>query len=221
MPKYLYTFLDEAGNFDWSPNGTSYFTITAISLVRPFNFYPSLASLKYDLIEEGMGLEYFHACEDTQNVRNRVFEVIVRDAPNVVVDSIIVEKRKTNPVLRETKKFYAKMLGYLMRYVCDSRNIMAYDGVVVVTDRIPINKARKATEKAIKMTMSTVMEPFNRRYRVLHHDSKSSFSLQVVDYLNWAIFRKWTKNDPRSYDLIKHRIRSEFDIFARGTTYYY
>ena len=45
--------------------------------------------------------------------------------------------------------------------------------------------------------------------------------LQIADYCTWAIQRKWEGNDPRSHVLIADKIRSEFDVWQRGTTYYY
>ncbi len=32
----LYLFLDEGGNFDFSPAGTRYLTLTAVTATRPF-----------------------------------------------------------------------------------------------------------------------------------------------------------------------------------------
>ena len=53
-----------------------------------------LTELKYDLVERGTALEYFHASENAQAVRNRVFEIIERNLSAVRIDSIIVEKHK-------------------------------------------------------------------------------------------------------------------------------
>ncbi len=75
-------------------------------------------------------------------------------------------------------------------------------------------------EKAIKTTLADML-PTTARYRLLHHDSKSNFQLQIADYCNWAIYRKWSRNDLRSYDLIKGAVKSEFEIFKAGTTIYY
>jgi len=90
----------------------------------------------------------------------------------------------------------------------------------VKTDQLPLNKKRKAFEKAIKTTLAEML-PSHARYRVLHHESQSSISLQVADYCNWAIYKKWTTGDLRSNELIKAGIKSEFDIFKTGESYYY
>lgn len=56
---------------------------------------------------------------------------------------------------------------------------------------------------------------------IYHHDSKSNFDLQIADYFNWAVYRKWDRNDTRSYDLIRSVVKSEFAIFRTGRTYYF
>jgi hypothetical protein len=45
--------------------------------------------------------------------------------------------------------------------------------------------------------------------------------LQVADYLTWAIQRKYESGDTRSYGLVRHLIKSEFEPFKLGRKLYY
>lgn len=218
--RYLYVFLDEAGNFDFSPGGTKYFVLSAVSKERPFRAYQEMTELKYNLVEDGMDIEYFHASEDAQAVRNKVFTIIQRNLVGVRLDSLVVEKRKVGPAMRTEEHFYPRMLGYLLRYVLNGYALDQYREVIVFTDQIPVKKKRSAIEKAAKVTL-TGMLPKTAHYRVLHHDSKSNMDLQIADYCNWAIYRKWDAQDERSYRLIRPAIVSEFDFCRTGTTLYY
>jgi uncharacterized protein DUF3800 len=221
LPKrFLYIFIDEGGNFDFSSGGTSHFTLTCVTRERPFGDYSEFISLKYDLVEQGSDKEYFHASEDAQTVRDQVFEIISRSLEGMRIDAVVVEKRKAHPAVREEAEFYPKMLGYLLRYVLGHYPLSEYAEVIVFTDRIPVKGKRNAVEKAVKITLSKML-PKTVRHRILHHDSKSNFQLQIADYCNWAIYRKWDRKDLRSYDLIKSAVKSEFDIFGTGTTNYY
>jgi hypothetical protein len=219
-PQYLYVFLDEAGDFNFSVTGTKFFTLTTITKTRPFSWDAPLISLKYDLIEVGLDMEYFHAAEDRQAVRDRVFGIITSNLVDLRIDSLIVEKPKTGPALQVVEKFYPRMIGYLLRYVLDPKNHKDFSEVIVITDSIPVSRKREAVEKAVKQTLSKML-PMGTKYRVLHHASKSCVGLQVADYCNWAIFRKWERGDLRSHDLIRSGIQSEFDIFKSGNRYYY
>jgi hypothetical protein len=218
--QYLYVFLDEAGDFNFSVTGTKFFTFTTITKTRPFLWDTPLISLKYDLIEVGLDIEYFHAAEDRQAVRDKVFTIIGNNLGNLRIDSLAIEKRKTGPALQVLEKFYPRMIGYLLRYVLDPKNLKDFSEVIVITDSIPVSRKREAIEKAVKQTLSKML-PTGTKYRVLHHASKSCIGLQIADYCNWAIFRKLERQDLRSYELIRSGIRSEFDIFRPSMKYYY
>ena len=220
MPKCLYVYLDEAGNFDFSEKGTRYLMLGSVALERPFGFHTLLAELRFDLLEQGLDIERFHASDDKQATRNLVFGVIRECLPTLRIDATIAEKRKTGPALRADDQSYPKMLGYHLRYLLGQIRIAEYQRVVVVTDTLPIQSKRKLIEKAVKQTLADML-PSDVPYQVLHHDSRSALGLQVADYCTWAIYRKWDRGDERSYKVIEPAVRSEFDIFRTGTRWYY
>lgn len=220
MSGLAYIFLDEGGNLDFSCKGSRYFTLTAVSQRRPFPAVEPLITLKWDLIECGLDIEYFHASEDRQAVRDRVFEVVRGHLGSIRLDSLIVEKRKTGPSLQGEDQFYPRMLGYLLQYVLRGAPAAGSDEVLVFTDTIPVNKKRRVVEKVIKHTLTQEL-PVGAKYRLFHHCSRSCMGLQIADYCNWAIFRKWERGDLRSYEVARPAILSEFDIFRMGKRYYY
>ena len=211
--RFLYVFLDEGGNLDFSPHGTRYFVLSSLTKERPFYAGKELIELKYDLVERGTGLEYFHAAEDRQTVRNAVFAIIARHLEGVRVDSLVVEKRKIDPAQQPVEYFYPRMLGYLLRHVLGKFSLADFQEVIVFTDRVPVNKHREAVEKAVKTVLAEVL-PAGTRFRVYHHESKSNLDLQIADYCNWAVYRKWNSGDDRSYNVIRPAVCSEFDISA-------
>lgn len=192
-------------------------------MMRPFQMAEQLDNLKYDCIDLGLNIEYFHATEDKQEVRNRVFAIAQNHLDNIQIDTLIVEKRKTLPALQATFKFYPEMIGYLLKYPLARKILNQYpvdlDEVIVITDSLPVNKKRNLFEKTIKAVLKRELPTIH--HRVMHHSSKSSMELQIADYCNWAIFRKWESGDSRSHNLIKGGIKSEFDIFQAGNKYYY
>lgn len=134
----LYIFLDEGGDFNFSSTGTKFFTITSVTKVRPFDVSKRLHTLKYDLMEEGSESEYFHASEDRQHTRNLVFNVIKKNIDAKVIDSLVIEKRKTGPSLQDPAKFYPKMLGYLLKFVITKTDLSHVSEVIIITDTIPL-----------------------------------------------------------------------------------
>lgn len=218
----LYIFIDEGGNLDFSPKGTKYFTLTALSKFRPFSAAKQLYDLKYDLIEGGICLNRFHATEDMQHTRDKVFGIISQNLEGCRFDSVIVEKSKTYLPLRIDEKFYPKVLGYLLKYVLEQYQREAVSRVIVITDTLPVKRNRKAIEKAAKSVLSNLVKSHSiTSYELLHHTSSSSFDLQIVDYANWAIYRRWETGDTRSLQLIRKAVCSQFDIFSSGTQHHY
>lgn len=219
----LYIFLDEGGNFDFSKSGSKYFTLTCVSLYRPFLLHTDLDTYKYDLIEHRIKprieMEYFHCADDNRFVRKRVFSMLEASVPPNSVDAVIVEKAKTGPALQPEQYFYPRMLLYLLRFAI----VKAFSGVgevVVITDNIPVAKKRNAIEKAVKSSLKSML-PSGVHYRVMHHSSKAHYGLQIADYFNWAVYRKWEHGDDSAHASISTKIRSEFEIFRSGKRFYY
>ncbi|MEX0317883.1 MAG: DUF3800 domain-containing protein [Ruegeria sp.] len=219
----LYIFLDEGGNFDFSQSGSKYFTLVCVSMRRPFALHTALDSFKYDLIEfrkkPRIDLEYFHCAEDNQYIKRKMFGLLAGHVAEKSVDAVVVEKSKTGPALQAPEQFYPRMLGYLLRYVMQNTPD-GFGELVIITDAIPVNRKRRAIEKALKTVLAEMLQSATP-YRLMHHASKAHYGLQIADYLNWAIFRKWERGDTEAYDKIRQLIRSEFDIFQRGTRHYY
>ncbi len=214
----LYIFIDEAGNFDFSANGSKYFMIGSLAKRRPFAAYNELVKLKYDIIESGLEIEYFHATEDKQNTRDKVYEIIKRNLIGCKIVATIISKNKTNPIMRPPEKIYSELLGHSIRKTLELEKVETIKEVIIFTDSIPAK--RQMMKKAIKTTLSRML-PDTVRYRIYHHASKSNLDLQIADYFTWAIQRKWERNDARSYALIKDAIRSETDLLQHELTTYY
>jgi hypothetical protein len=214
-------FLDESGDLNFSRSGSKYYVITALSLTRPFPPLIPLMELKHDLWESDVELEYFHAAEDSQIVRDQVFNILTASLGSFRVDAVVVEKPKTHPTLQKDHgRFYQKMFEILLKYVLQGQS-KAFDKMIICSDVIPVHQKRRSIEKGIKQNLSLWAKQDGNSYAIQYCASKSELNLQVVDYLCWAISRKHERNDLRSYNLIRNCIRSEFDVFQLGTTLFY
>jgi hypothetical protein len=84
-----------------------------------------------------------------------------------------------------------------------------FNQIIIITDSIPLQSKRKLIEKSIKQSLANFAQNENARYDIFHHSSKSHFGLQIADYCNWAIFRKYEKEDCIFYENIKKWIKLE------------
>jgi len=205
-----YFFFDESGNLDFSPNGSRYYFFGLLTTRDPAPLSVALTRLRYELLAEGLELENFHAAEDTQSVRGRVFQRIT-EVGGFELDVLVADKRRFRPELHDALEFYSCLANVLLDAVL-RRHAQGSDRLVVVTDRLPLQRHRKAAEKAFKSAIRNTLA--ERPFSIVHHASSAHALLQVVDYCTWAVQRKWHRGDTRSYELISGTIRSVYEAFG-------
>ncbi len=225
--KKYYIYLDEAGNFDFSPKGSKYFIMTCTVSTRPFSHIPALTELKYDSLEAGLDPRHhkdahkFHAAEDRQATRDGVFGIISNYLDDISVYSVIIRKNMTSPSLRDQATLYERVFQWLVGYVFNHERFDCAEELIVVTDSIPVKKKLNDVRSALKKYMKEKTAKIGIPYKLYHHRSESDLNLQVADYCCWAIQRKWERGDDRSYEIIKQSIKGEGDLFKSGDMEYY
>lgn len=214
----LYIFADEAGDFEFSreQNVSRYFILCTVSM-HSCGVASELLDLRRELAFEGLPLgDYFHCSADKQVVRDRVFEVICRH--DFQIQATIMEKSKAQPRVRvDRPRFY--QTGWFFHF----RHGIAVPGnpvpdLLVTAATIGTRKERASFLAAIKDVMRQTVPG---KHTTSFCPAAADPCVQVADYCAWAIQRKWERNDPRSYDLIKDRITYEYELWRHGTKHYY
>jgi hypothetical protein len=202
-------FVDEAGNFDFSAKGTSYFILTSVTL-RSYAVGDELLELRRSLAWDGADLtDSFHAAEEAQAVRDRVFDVLGRH--DFRVDATIFEKRKTQPHLQSEDALYPFAWYFHMQYVAP-RVASEGDELMVVGASFGTKKKRQVFADAIGRVMRQTAKC--AEVRTTCWSAGTDPCLQIADYCSWAIQRKWERNDTRSHVLIA--TRSEANTRSSG-----
>ncbi len=167
-----------------------------------------LSVLRYDLLEEGIEFERFHAAEDKQPIRNRVFDIL-RVVDGLEFDAIVIDKSRVPPRLRSIEKFYVYFVGYLIDKVLE--RFPGSERIVLITDNIPVAKKRQAVAKAFKQHVRAALG--DRPFTVVHQSSSAHMCLQAADYFMWAIYKKWSYAEMRPYAAIQSMIRGETRVY--------
>ncbi len=224
----LYIYIDEGGDFNFSPSGTKVYTITAIITHEPWGLLDEISKLRHLILSRELhstlGQDYldkflchrFHASEDKQVVRDSFFEIIAK-MDHIAAHSIVIKKNLTNPTLREPNRFYSKILASLLDYICKRYE---YSKLCIFVDNIPVNSQKEVFLKAVKTEIRSKQS--SKEFSIYFPPSNSNPYLQISDYINWAIFKKWESQDERSYALIQKLLRKkELDMFAKGDGHEY
>lgn len=199
-----YYFFDESGNLDFSPNGSRYFFFGLLGTTDPGSLTLALTDLRYQIVAEGLEIECFHATDDRQAVRNRVFACLAR-VGGFELDFLVVDKHCVAPEWKDPAIFYPRFGHVLMESALTRHADAAH--TLVVTDRLPLQSKRKAHEKAFKTSLREVLG--ERPFSIIHQSSAAHAGLQAVDYCTWALQRKWRDDDARSFRLIERWVMSE------------
>lgn len=228
----LFLFLDESGNLDFSEKGSRYWALTAFCTFHPSHGKEGFLDLFYSLVDAGRGLQCFHATEDKQAVRDEFFRLIGELTHSFEIHSVIAEKCKASPSLynvikmrrgklcyeKDESRFYGVVCKALLRYVFRCPRFKHAKKIVVVLSSIWTNQRHESIRKALSLELKhQASVPFE----IYFHANREDLNCQIADYCGWAIARKWERGDRRSYDLIRTKIKNEFDVFERGTIRHY
>ena len=217
----LYVFVDESGNYDFSPRGTKYWVLASFITTDVCLGLVDLHELKHRVIDSGIDIEMFHASEDRQSVRDMVFSVISK-LEGARADAVVVEKRKAAPSIRDLNRFYPLMVENLLKYALNQRDVIAsnFEKVFVFLDRAATRKREKEVlKKGVKEYLARHLGDVP--YVICMHSSASHYCLQVVDYVCWSVYVKWERGETRPFDRVRHLLKSEFPIFRFGSVNWY
>ncbi len=216
----LHAHLDESGDLNFTPSGSKYYIFTVAWTYDPSPLAQDLTALRFSYLKFGTDLNRFHASEDQQAVRDAVVNKLMSRA-GWNFASIVVEKNKVNPTIREQHRFYPQFATMVLRFVLRGCIRPQTDQVLIFTDELPVKAKREAVKKAIHAACRSELES-RIRFGCYHHPSTSNKWIQVADYCCWSVQRKWERNDSRTYSRLRTRmIRDELNVTARGTTTYY
>lgn len=212
MSDTLYIFVDEAGDMDFSSKGSKHYMFNFLIKRRPFNLHEYISNYRYTLLERSLeplndrlDIERFHACEDNKYIREELFNIISTfDEVAVKTYSYILDKPKVSPEKRKEKdQFYIDNLSYAIQRLLDKLEIDK--NFIIITDRLPVKQNKRKQVGALKKGIKEYLKSKNLkiRYDIFHHCSASSANLQIVDYISWAIFRKFEHGNDTYYKKIK------------------
>lgn len=220
----LYIFADEAGELAFHDKSNRYFILTTVTLAD-CSLGDELLRLRRQLAWEHIETSPdFHASAEMQLVRDRVFDVL--EGANFRIDATVFDKPKVLPRRRvSADHFYQFAWFYHLKYVAPRVVTQPDTRLLVVPATVANSKEKQqifgqAVESVVGQTVNA------EEVHCAFWRGQSDPCLWIADYCCWAIQRKWEHTwqggpDVRSYNRIRHRIASEYDIFAAGQRQYY
>lgn len=226
-------FYDRKGNLIIGKEGCSKILILGfIKTEEPELLRQAILKVKSDLSKDTYlekipslikSLKYFHATDDTPEVREKVFKAIF-DLPFKAefivarkIEKIFAKKHGKNPNL-----FYDDIISKLFQNQLhsSSRNIIYFS--------VRTNRARQAPlEAAIKNAIHAFEDKWKTsvksEVKIYPQRPQTEYCLQIIDYVIWTIQRAFVKREDRYYQFIKDKVSLIADIYDYSddkNTYY-
>lgn len=213
----LFVFIDESGNFDFTERGTSHFVMASVMTNSPIESASQLSALKYQLMAEGIDISDFHASEDRQVIRDRVFPLI-DSLWNIRAHVIFGDKHLLAPSLHSPSGIYGLFGKAIIKYALSSYSAESFSQVVIVFDQALSKKNQGAFMAAVKPDLKSLKKPF----RIYFHQMKTDANGQIADYICWAKYVAIERNETRPWLSISNHLNpTDFNIFRNGHTRYY
>ena len=210
-----YIFLDESGDlgFDFKKKGTSNFFVVTFLFVDGSKkviekIVKNTHSQLSKKIRRRIGL--LHATNEKPITRQRLLKKLSMIDCSIM--SIYLNKKKVFTKLQDEKQV-------LYNYVTNILLDRIYTKKVVPNNKkIELIASRRETNKFLNENFKDYL---NRQVKSNHDgDMKVSIktpseekSLQAVDFVSWAIFRKYENGDDSYYNVIKNKIIEESPLF--------
>jgi hypothetical protein len=194
---------DESGNLDFDPrSGSTFFVVSTLTVADP-SVTGDLLNLRRELDRAGYDLpDGFHATDDRQAVRDRVFDLLTR--ASLRADFTYYTKDRVFPRIRADPDYFYKWAWfYHLRHVLPRtvpRDGELFIGIATLATKRKRQLHAAALQNVVRQCLGSV------RPHCAHWSAASHPCLQAADYYTWAVGRSLERGDDRSYDLIKHQI---------------
>jgi len=206
-----YIFLDESGDLGFSEKSSKWFLITVAIIPDSRVLEHAVKKIWRSLRKKHAHVGELHASNEKDVTRRRMLHMLAKiDCLQVM--TVVLNKTKVYIDLQNQKNYLYNFTANILLDGLHSRDILADDELInLVVDR-------KDTKKSLRDNFVSYLTTSMKRrrkgtFKVELHASHENKSLQAVDFVSWAIFRKYKHNDFEFYEIIKDKIVDERLLF--------
>lgn len=207
----MYIFLDESGDLGFGKRSSKWFLFTLVMVDDPRILERVIKKVRKNLAKKykrKMSELHAYHCDDI--TRSRVLSRLAEE--DIVVVTTILNKSKVYVDLQNQKNYlYNFTANIILDRLINTKLIDGNKHISLVVDR-------KDTKKHLRENFIAYITEAMKKRRggsfemslAASHDEKG---LQAVDFISWAVFRKYEKGDFEFYELIKNKIVDERLLF--------
>lgn len=206
-----YIFLDESGDLGFGKRSSRWFLFT-IALTGDYRRLEKIIKRERNsLRKKHKNVMEMHAYHASVPTRKRILRNL-SELPDVKVLCVVLNKKKVYVDLQNQKNILYNYTANILLDRLHTKNLIPIDEpIFMYIDRKDTNKnLRENFESYLK---ESIKSKRNGSVDIKLKASHEEKSLQAVDFISWAIFRKYERGDYEYYDLIKNQIIEENLLF--------
>lgn len=207
----MYIFLDESGDLGFKKGSSKWFLFTLVVVDDARKLERIIKKVRKSLNKKHkVSLPELHAYHCDDITRTRVLRSLAEEDISIV--TTVLNKNKVYVDLQNQKNYlYNFTANIILDRLIHTKIINDDSNISLVVDR-------KDTKKHLRDNfISYITEAMKARRGggfnmslAASHDEKG---LQAVDFISWAIFRKYEKGEYQFYEIIKEKIIDERLLF--------
>jgi len=216
------TFYDKRGNLIVGDEGCSDILILGfIETPNPHSLRQAILKLQTEVIND----EYlqkipslkktavsFHANKDASEVRYLFYKLIKElDFKAQFIVARKIEKVFRNNFGADEKKFYDHLISKLFRNVLHRHhhNYIYFSERGSRTRQKPLEDAIKQSKEWFEEENQTI----NSAFDIQPQSPKGEPCLSIIDYMSWAVYRAYTRNEMRYFDYVADKVSLLVDLY--------
>ncbi|OHB20715.1 MAG: hypothetical protein A2666_01640 [Parcubacteria group bacterium RIFCSPHIGHO2_01_FULL_47_10b] len=206
-----YIFLDESGDLGFKESSSTWFLFTIAMTSDARALERVIKKVWRPLKKKYKKLGELHASHEKDITRKRVLKQL-SEVSDLKVLCVILNKKKVYVDLQNQKNY---LYNYTANILLDRLHTK---GMLHPKESVHLFVDRKDTKKRLRDNFISYLTSSMEKRRdgafVLKlHSSYENKSLQAVDFISWALFRKYEHGDQEFYNIIKSKITDERLLF--------
>lgn len=206
-----YIFLDESGDLGFKKSSSKWFLFTIAIVSMPRSLERVVKRIWRPLKKKHKKLGELHASHEKDITRKRVLERL-SEVSDLKVLCVILNKQKVYVDLQNQKNYLYNYTANILLDRLHAKDVLGpKEPIHLFVDRKDTKK--RLRENFINYLTGSMKKRRNVAFTVELHSSYENKSLQAVDFISWAIFRKYEQGDYEFYEIIKNKITDERPLF--------
>jgi hypothetical protein len=207
-----YLFIDESGDLGFSEKSSNYFLFTVLITKNHRKVEKVIKKVHKSLRKKHKRIRELHAYHADEITRKRVLRQLA-EIDDLKIFVIVVNKKKVYVPLQEKNHFLYNYAANIILERLNNRNLFEIKDLIhIFFDKKYTNIARGNNFESYLRNQLGEWEQDDIYLKIC--PSHTEKCLQAVDFLSWAIFRKYEQKDHEYYEIIKDKLIDEKILFG-------